>query len=97
MIQIDIKIDDKLTPVLKGMAKELKRYPQDAEDKYVSLTPIKSGNARNNTYLQGQDRIVANYAYAQRLDEGHSKQAPRGMTQPFEAWVRQKTRQIFGR
>lgn len=97
MITIDIKIDDKLTPVLKGMTKELKKYPQDAEDKFVSLTPVRSGNARNHTYLKGQDTIVANYAYAQRLDEGWSKQAPKGMSEPFERWVRQKTRQIFGR
>lgn len=96
MINVDIKIDDGLTPVLKGMAKELKRYPQDAEDKFVQLTPIRSGNARNKTRLQG-DTIVANYPYAQRLDEGWSKQAPVGMTKPFEAWVKQKVKQIFGK
>lgn len=97
MINININIDDKITPVLKGMMKELKRYPQDAEDKFVSLTPIRSGNARRNTYLRNNDTISANYAYAQRLDEGWSRQAPDGMTKPFEKWVEQKTKQIFGK
>jgi hypothetical protein len=97
MLRVDIKIDDGLTPVLKGMMKALKRYPQDAEDKFVSLTPIRSGNARRNTYLRNNDTISANYAYAQRLDEGHSRQAPDGMVKPFEKWVEQKTKQIFGK
>lgn len=97
MISIDIKIDDGITPVLKGMKKELAKYPQDAEDKFVSLTPIKTGNARNHTRLRNNDTIVANYPYAQRLDEGWSRQAPNGMTKPFERWVRQKVKQIFGK
>jgi hypothetical protein len=97
MLKVDIKIDDGLTPVLKGMAKALKRYPKDAEAEFVKLTPIRSGNARRNTYLRGNDTIAANYAYAQRLDEGHSRQAPDGMTKPFEQWVAQKSKQIFGK
>lgn len=97
MITVDIKIDDKVTPVLKGMAKQLAKYPQDAEAKFVSLTPIRSGNARNNTNLKNNDTIEASYPYAQRLDQGWSKQAPMGMTRPFERWVRAKVKQIFGK
>jgi len=97
MITVDIKIDDKVTPVLKGMAKQLARYPQDAEDKFVSLTPIRTGNARSNTALKNNDTIEARYPYAQRLDQGWSKQAPTGMTRPFERWVRAKVKQIFGK
>ena len=97
MISIDIKVDDKLKPVLKGMQKELAKYPKDAEAQFVSLTPIKTGNARNHTSLKGNDTIVANYPYAQRLDEGWSRQAPQGMTKPFEAWMQRKVKQIFGK
>ena len=97
MITVDIKIDDKVTPVLKGMGKTLARYPQDAETKFISLTPIDTGNARNRTRLMGKDTIEANYPYAQRLDQGHSKQAPNGMVKPFDAWVRGKVKQIFGK
>ena len=97
MITVDIKIDDGVTPVLQGMKKTLARYPQDAEAKFVALTPIDTGNARSRTRLHGGDTIEANYPYAQRLDQGHSRQAPNGMTKPFEAWVRAKTKQIFGK
>lgn len=97
MIKVDIKIDDGITNVLKGMQKELKKYPQDAENKFKSLTPIDTGNARRKTKLVNNDTIEANYPYAQRLDEGWSKQAPAGMTKPFEKWVRSKVRQIFGK
>ena len=96
MISVDIKIDDGLTPILKGMAKTLAQYPQDAEAKFVALTPIDTGNARSRTRLHG-DVIEANYPYAQRLDQGWSKQAPNGMVKPFDAWVRGKVKQIFGK
>ena len=97
MISVDIKIDDGITQVLKGMATELAKYPQDAEKEFKSLTPIKTGNARRNTNLRNNDTIEANYPYAVPLDNGHSRQAPQGMTKPFEKWVRQKTKQIFGK
>lgn len=97
MLNANIKIDDGITPVLKGMKRELQRYPQDAEAKFKSLTPIDTGNARANTKLKNKDEIEANYPYAQRLDNGWSRQAPQGMTKPFEAWVRQKSKQIFGK
>lgn len=96
MITVDIKIDDGITPVLQGMHKELAKFPQEAEIKFKTLTPIKTGNARRNTKLVG-DTIEANYPYATRLDNGWSKQAPQGMTKPFEVWVRQKVKQIFGK
>ena len=48
---------------------------------YVNKTPIRSGNARNRTKLQ-RNTISSKYAYAGRLDEGWSKQAPKGFTEP---------------
>lgn len=96
MITVDIKIDDGLTKVLKGMQKELTKYPQDAEAKFKSLTPIDTGNARRHTKLVG-NRIEANYQYAQPLDNGHSKQAPQGMVKPFSKWMKDKSRKIFGK
>ena len=97
MITVDIKIDDGITQVLAGMQKELKKYPQDAEKEFIALTPIKTGNARSRTRLQNNDTIAANYPYAKPLDEGHSRQAPQGMTVPFEKWVNRKLKQIFGK
>lgn len=51
-------------------------------------TPKLSGNARRNTKLSG-DRILAQYAYAQRLDKGYSSQAPDGMTKPTDEYVKE--------
>ena len=97
MITVDIKIGDNLRPRLKVLQRELAKYPQEAEDKFVSLTPIKSGNARNHTQLVNQKYIEANYPYAERLDNGWSKQAPNGMTKPFAQWVANQTKRIFGK
>lgn len=61
---------------------------------FVKNTPIRSGNARRNT-KKSNNSIDANYAYAQRLEEGWSKQAPKGMTEPtieeIRNYVYQKT------
>ena len=55
---------------------------QDAFNFFVKETPFRSGNARSRTKLTNKSSIDANYAYAQRLDEGWSKQSPDGMVQP---------------
>jgi hypothetical protein len=96
MISANIKFNDKITPVIAGMKKAAAAYPRQAEAKFKSLTPIDTGNARRNTKLRGNTAIEANYAYAQPLDSGHSKQAPQGMTKPFEQWVRERAQMIFG-
>lgn len=48
---------------------------------FVDKTPIRSGNARRNTQLNDKT-IEAKYPYAQRLDQGYSRQAPKGMVAP---------------
>lgn len=52
-----------------------------------SGTPRVTGNARRNTKLTG-DRILAQYPYAQRLDQGSSKQAPDGMSVPTVEYIK---------
>lgn len=97
MISLDIKIDDGITPILKGMAQQLSNYPADSLKQFKSLTPIDTGNARKKTTLVNNDTIEAGYVYAKPLDEGHSKQAPNGMTKPFEKWQRAQSKKIFGK
>lgn len=48
---------------------------------YRNKTPIRSGNARNRTKLN-KNTINSKYDYAGKLDEGWSKQAPDGFTEP---------------
>lgn len=72
---------------------ELKRLPEEAYKHFVSITPIRSGNARSKTRKSG-NTIHASYAYAQRLDEGYSKQAPKGMITPTEQFIDKRIDQI---
>ncbi len=50
-------------------------------------TPIDTGRARRNTKLSG-DRILAQYPYATRLNQGSSKQAPDGMSKPTDDYIK---------
>jgi len=61
---------------------------REAYNYFKAETPIRSGNARRNTRLQGNE-IQADYAYAQRLDAGYSNQAPQGMTKPTEKFIQE--------
>lgn len=62
---------------------------------FRSVTPIKTGNARRNTILAGNE-IEANYPYARRLDEGYSSQARDGMTRPtiahIQEWIKKQSK-----
>ena len=68
------KMFKQLTAVPRAVAKS-------AYDYFVSVTPRRSGNARRNTRLK-DTTIDANYNYASDLDDGNSKQAPAGMSEP---------------
>lgn len=64
-------------------ATDPRRMARETYDFFRKETPIKTGNARRNTKLQN-DEIQAQYPYAVRLDQGYSRQAPNGMTEPTE-------------
>jgi hypothetical protein len=97
MINVKLTVQDEITPMLRRQQQALRQFPDQAITEFVDLTPVRSGNARNRTKLVNRNTIVADYPYAQRLDQGWSRQAPRGMTQPFEAWVRRWVKRVFGR
>lgn len=88
------KLNDGMTASLRQIQSQLDRLPQEAYNFFVKTTPKRTGNARRSTRLRG-DTIQANYAYAQRLDEGWSRQAPDGMTKPTEAYVQRRLDQII--
>ncbi len=79
---------------LKRIQKKLAQVPKEAYTEFVSDTPIRSGNARRHTRLEGT-KIAARYPYAQKLDEGYSKQAPEGMTKPTEQFIKRRVKQIL--
>lgn len=79
---MSIKIDSQLAMTKLNLTKEIPdRIMRRAYDFFKKTTPIRSGNARNRTRIQGNE-ITADYPYAERLDTGWSKQAPNGMSEP---------------
>lgn len=53
------------------------------------------GNAKKHTIKSG-DEIRANYPYAQRLDNGWSRQSPQGMVKPTIAAIRAYIKKQLG-
>lgn len=88
------RTQDQITPDLNRALKEVEKVPEGAYKIFRSHTPIRSGNARSKTRLEGTE-IQANYGYATRLDNGYSNQAPDGMTKPTEAWLKRTLDKIF--
>lgn len=80
---------------LNRMTQKLVDVPQKAADYWVKITPIDTGNAKRKTKLKGKHTIHAQYHYASYLDNGHSKQAPRGMLRPTKAFVARLIKQIM--
>lgn len=89
-----IRIENRMSKSLQRIEKNLEKLPQLAYKEFVKNTPVKKGNARRNTRLSG-DRIIANYPYAHRLNEGYSKQAPRGMTEPTGEFIEKELAKIM--
>lgn len=84
-----------ITPALASIQAQLQALPGKAYMEFVKNTPIKSGNARRKTSLQGNNKIKAAYPYASRLDAGYSKQKPQGMTKPTRTYIKKEVRQIL--
>lgn len=70
--------------------------PRDAYEVFKKNTPIDTGNARRNTDLD-RTTINADYPYAVRLNNGYSRQAPNGMTEPTIKYIQRQIRSTFGR
>lgn len=88
------KTVDKITSATQRQQRQLDQLPQRALDFWVKTTPIRTGNARRRTGLRG-DTIEARYPYAQRLDEGSSRQAPRGMSEPTQEFIDRAVKRIM--
>lgn len=76
-------------PSIGKITARFDRLPNDAYKYWKKITPVKTGNARRRTRLQGS-KIKANYQYAVPLDNGWSKQAPRGMSEPTERYIKKR-------
>jgi hypothetical protein len=83
---MSIRVKDKMSPSLNRIAKSIQGVPEQAYAYWRSITPKRSGNARRQTRLQGNE-IQARYDYASALDAGASKQAPQGMSEPTTQYL----------
>jgi len=94
MITLNVKGVQKVSSNIAKIQRKLDKVPDEAHKVFVANTPVRSGNARRNTKLQ-KDSIKANYPYAKRLNEGWSKQSPKGMVEPTLQFIRKRIKQIF--
>jgi hypothetical protein len=89
-----VKVD--LTQFNKQMNQALHALddlPEFAEKTMKSNTPIRSGNARRNTNLQG-NTVTANYPYAERLENNWSPQTRgQGIIDPTERAIQREVDQ----
>ncbi len=95
-LNFKIVIDDKITPSCEKKIKQLDAIPDETYTFFKAHTPIRSGRARRSTFLK-QNEIIGAYPYAQRLDQGYSRQAPDGMTKPTEAYFKKRIDAILGK
>lgn len=87
------KINARLNKVLRAL--DDKKISKVAYDEFKNNTPERTGNAKRKTKLQGTT-INADYPYADRLDNGYSKQSPDGMTEPTIEAIRNYVYQQTG-
>jgi hypothetical protein len=73
---------------------EIRQYAEDVQTTARAKTPIKTGNARRNwnkretkTGFEVENRVP----YIERLDEGYSKQAPRGIVGPTLTEIKRRS------
>jgi hypothetical protein len=84
---VKFTVDTRQFSKMIGLARsQVDTIQTEAYQYFRDHTPIRSGNARRNTVQKGS-AIVAAYPYAGRLDEGYSRQAPDGMTEPTVNYI----------
>jgi len=79
-------VNNSMSASLTRIQRDLATVPKEIFEYWRSITPIRSGNARRRTRLRG-DTIAAEYPYAVPLDQGSSRQAPKGMSKPTEEYL----------
>lgn len=89
---------NRIRPHAERVSRLLLRIPPRAFTFFKNITPIKTGNARNNTNYESKPNggvIKGDYPYVNRLNEGYSQQAKNGMTQPTIQEIRRLVRRIL--
>lgn len=85
-----------INAAIRRIERELPGIASDAHKEFVKKTPVDSGNARRRTAFRNGNTIDARYNYANRLNQGWSRQADNGMTDPTVEFIRSRVRSILG-
>jgi len=72
---------------------KVRKVKDFAHEEFRKITPIRTGNARKRTNRINRG-VEAAYPYANRLNEGHSRQAPKGMTDPTVDKIQEYVRKL---
>lgn len=89
------KTQDRINPSLNNIVNELQtKVTKKAFLEFKVKTPVRTGNAKRKTRLQG-NKIRAAYPYATQLDAGRSRQAPNGMSKPTTDLITKEIEKIF--
>lgn len=83
----------KISGRLKDLEGKIDKLVDDAAEVFHDVTPIRTGNAKSKT-KRDRNSIKANYHYATKLNEGYSKQAPKGMTEPTIEFIKDQVRKF---
>ena len=83
----------KIPSRVRNLERKIDKLKKDAAEFFKNTTPIRTGNARSKTKLD-RDAIKANYHYATKLNEGYSRQAPDGMTNPTIEFIQDEVRKF---
>jgi hypothetical protein len=94
---VEVKLNDRqFQKLMDDLPDAVRDSWKRSGDHFRDITPKATGNARSKTRTQ-QNVIKADYAYAGRLDEGSSRQAPRGMSEPTIDYFVQQLDNYIGR
>ena len=85
----------------RDLAKAVRLVSKDLLESLKKFTPVKTGRARRgwkeSKLGRFKYRIDNKVPYIERLDDGYSKQQPRGISRPALRRVIAKTRRIGGK
>lgn len=88
------KVQSQINERLREIERDLEPLVHNATKEFKKVTPKRTGNAKRQTTKKGNS-IDANYPYANRLNEGYSRQAPNGMTDPTIDYIREFVRKTL--
>lgn len=92
------RVTNRIGPSLRRKAKLLQPIPKKGYDHFKTVTPIDSGNAKSKTKYsttRNGGRITGDYNYANRLNNGYSRQAPEGMTEPTIEHIQKEIKRVL--